>query len=210
MLKDYYVILGVPRDADRKEIHKAYRMLVRRCHPDACTKGDLEQFIEVQEAYDVLCDDMKRRQYDRILAQAQCLPLRHTFSSTLNLDQTKFKEPGSEVHNLVDDFFHHLFGAPPGSPDQDGMQLILNPEEAVQGGTFHIDMRIPETCPECKARSMVQIFCERCQGLGSILVLKKIKVMVPPGVTRGSELIVSIDDNDMEQKVRVVVCIQPS
>jgi len=61
--KDYYKVLGVPKDAATAEIKKAYRKLARQFHPDA-NKGDPkaeERFKEISEAYDVLADDKRRK-----------------------------------------------------------------------------------------------------------------------------------------------------
>jgi molecular chaperone DnaJ len=62
MSKDLYQILGVGREADAKEIKKAYYALAREKHPDK--GGNAEEFKEIQHAYDVLSDDGKRRMYD--------------------------------------------------------------------------------------------------------------------------------------------------
>ncbi|KNB49230.1 molecular chaperone DnaJ [Streptomyces caatingaensis] len=64
--KDYYKALGVPKDAGEAEIKKAYRKLAREFHPDA-NKGDAaaeERFKEISEAYDVLADPKRRKEYD--------------------------------------------------------------------------------------------------------------------------------------------------
>ncbi|MDT8335615.1 MAG: DnaJ domain-containing protein, partial [Desulfurivibrionaceae bacterium] len=63
---DYYEILGVDRNADQAAIKKAYRKLALKYHPDK-TKGDKaseEKFKEISEAYAVLSDPQKRKQYD--------------------------------------------------------------------------------------------------------------------------------------------------
>src|SRR4030042_290332 len=66
-MKDYYRILGVPEDASDEEVRSAFRKLAFQHHPDTCT-GDKEQaearFKEINEAYGVLGDAGKRRQYD--------------------------------------------------------------------------------------------------------------------------------------------------
>lgn len=67
MPRDYYEVLGVPRNASEADIKKAYRRLARQYHPDR-NPGDKQaeaRFKEVQEAYDVLNDKTKRAQYDR-------------------------------------------------------------------------------------------------------------------------------------------------
>src|SRR6201994_3234374 len=67
MAQDYYEILGVDRKADTEEIRKTYRRLARKHHPDL-NPGDKsaeERFKKVQEAYDVLSDDEKRKVYDQ-------------------------------------------------------------------------------------------------------------------------------------------------
>ena len=66
--KDYYQILGVSRDADEKEIKRAFRRLARQCHPDV-KPGDAgaeERFKEINEAHEVLSDPEKRSKYDRL------------------------------------------------------------------------------------------------------------------------------------------------
>ena len=65
--RDYYEVLGVGKDADAKEIKKAYRKLAMQYHPDK-NPGDKdaeEKFKEINEAYEVLSDEEKRSTYDR-------------------------------------------------------------------------------------------------------------------------------------------------
>merc|ERR1719297_712639 len=66
LLKDYYSILGVAKNANQKDIKKAYYQLAKKYHPDT-NKDDphaMKKFQEVSEAYEVLSDDSKRSQYD--------------------------------------------------------------------------------------------------------------------------------------------------
>ena len=66
--KDFYKILGVPEKATAEEIKKAYRKLAKTHHPDA-NRGDpkaTERFKEIGEAYSVLSDAAKRKQYDQM------------------------------------------------------------------------------------------------------------------------------------------------
>lgn len=64
MPKDYYEILGVPKNTGDDEIKRAYRRLAHQYHPDK-NKGDDKKFKEINEAYQVLGNKEKREQYDR-------------------------------------------------------------------------------------------------------------------------------------------------
>ncbi len=71
--KDYYKILGVPKDATEKDIKTAYRKLARKLHPDVNPndKSAQEKFKDVNEAYEVLSDSDKRKKYDTLGANWQ-------------------------------------------------------------------------------------------------------------------------------------------
>jgi len=62
-MKNYYQILGVNKDASQSEIKKAYRKLSKQYHPDVNPQGE-DKFKEIVEAYDILGDEGKRKQYD--------------------------------------------------------------------------------------------------------------------------------------------------
>jgi curved DNA-binding protein len=65
--RDYYDVLGVPRDASADDIKRAYRKLARKNHPDVSKEPDAEdRFKEISEAYEVLRDPEKRERYDRL------------------------------------------------------------------------------------------------------------------------------------------------
>src|SRR6184192_3886861 len=70
--KDYYQVLGVPKNASQADIKKAYRKLAQQHHPDANAgnKDAEERFKEVSAAYDVLGDAAKRKEYDGVREMA--------------------------------------------------------------------------------------------------------------------------------------------
>ena len=64
---DYYVLLGVARNASRETIRQAFRTLARRYHPDAATGASAEKFRDIVAAYETLSDAARRRVYDASL-----------------------------------------------------------------------------------------------------------------------------------------------
>jgi DnaJ-class molecular chaperone len=67
---DYYQVLGVDPDAELRTIRSAYRRLARRYHPDVARNKDAgRRFLVIQEAYEVLSDPERRREYDQLIAK---------------------------------------------------------------------------------------------------------------------------------------------
>ena len=70
MPKDYYIVLGVGRDANLNKIKKAYRRVAKKYHPDIRrSQESAEKFHEIREAYETLGDEAKRRRYDEELTR---------------------------------------------------------------------------------------------------------------------------------------------
>ena len=101
---NYYVILGVPHDADTDTIRSAFRALARRYHPDAGEGASADRFREVLAAYETLSHPARRGQYDRILRAAR--PAVAQFVEPLRPDAAP--EPmlrprhGEEIHPRYD------------------------------------------------------------------------------------------------------------
>ncbi|MER3536822.1 MAG: molecular chaperone DnaJ [Thermus sp.] len=128
-MKDYYAILGVPRNATQEEIKRAYKRLPRQYHPDVNKSPEAEErFKEINEAYAVLSDPEKRRIYDQYgTTQAPPPP------PPGGWDFSEF-----EVEDFSD-FFQSLFGAGLfGNRPRRGRdlraELPLSLEEAYRGG----------------------------------------------------------------------------
>ncbi|MBI3926271.1 MAG: J domain-containing protein [Armatimonadetes bacterium] len=202
--KDYYRILGVSRNADEKEIKKAYRKLARQCHPDL-HPGDQQaerRFREINEAYETLSDKDSRVRYDRFGANwkrapsgaggsAPTGPFDFNFSySTMNdFDFSGFSD-------LFEDSLGGRRGArrnpfqsnaPPADRVED---LEVSLEEALRGTTRSFQVQRSQACSGCRGVGVTGQgrVCSRCRGRGEEKVQKTLEVKIPPGVTDGSKI----------------------
>jgi curved DNA-binding protein len=143
--KDYYQVLGVPRDADHDAIRRAYRKLARKYHPDLNPDSEAEErFKGLGEAYEVLSDPDKRERYDRLGAN-----WREQEQETPEADFEEFftrQGFGSDDPRVEfsDDLFERLFGGGAGGRaggrtgglrgyDREAL-LELSLEDAQEGG----------------------------------------------------------------------------
>jgi curved DNA-binding protein CbpA len=72
---DYYEVLQVSQNAEPETIHRVYRIMAARFHPDNPQTGDSERFLLLNDAYDTLADPEKRASYDTARRVAECQPL---------------------------------------------------------------------------------------------------------------------------------------
>lgn len=181
--KDYYSILGVDEKATQDEIKKAYRRLARRYHPDVSKEEGAEQkFKEVGEAYEVLRDEEKRREYDQLRTLGAQGP-GGAFRPPPGWEAaTHFQEGGAGGD--FSDFFEALFGRGGGfrrRHAQGGfsmrgedvhVELPLLLEEAFSGVEQTVELRVP-------AADEYGLITHRS---------KKLKVKIPAGTGDGQML----------------------
>ncbi|MBX6753548.1 DnaJ C-terminal domain-containing protein [Thermorudis peleae] len=214
--KDYYKILGVPRDADEKTIKEAYRRLARKYHPDM-NKGDPqaeEKFKEINEAYEVLKDPEKRARYDRFGADWERYQ-QTTGASASDFSEWLFGQRGTGTTaerrgtsgTGFSDFFDMLFGdlsdlfggmatrdrARPRTRPQRGQdyehQIDVSLREAYHGATRRITVTVDERCQACNGTGLDgRGICPVCGGTGYISRSKTLEVKIPAGVREGSRI----------------------
>lgn len=170
--RDYYDILGVEKNSSDEELKKAYRKLARQHHPDLHTgdpqkKSAEEKFKEVNEAYETLSDQEKRKRYDMFgHAGAQ---------QGQGFDG--FNGGGGGFGDVFNDIFEDFFGGQRGGgrPERGNdlqYNLDLTFEEAVYGKEAKLKIPRWETCGDCKgtgAKSAASIkTCPSCKGAGQL------------------------------------------
>ncbi|MDX6223066.1 MAG: molecular chaperone DnaJ [Frankiales bacterium] len=179
--KDYYAALGVTKNATAADVKKAYRKLAQQHHPDR-NKGDAtaeEKFKEVSEAYSVLSDDAKRKEYDEARSLFGSGRLRSTPSGTGGSSSTfDFGDllGGAGAGGGLGDLFGGLFGGAGRRTSQPRRgaditsEVTLDFAEAVEGATVPLRMTTPASCPTChgsgaKPGTMPRV-CPVCSGTG--------------------------------------------
>ena len=174
--RDYYEVLGLPRQATPEEVKKAYRQAALKYHPDRNPgdKASEEKFKESAEAYSVLIDPDKRAVYDRFGHDG----LRHEgFGGFSGFDPSTFEDFEDILGNFFGFSFGDLFGGRSrrgrGRPGRDlALELELSLEEAAAGLEKEIPVSRAERCPDCQGSGLQpgthKTSCPACQGRGQL------------------------------------------
>ena len=215
--RDYYEVLGVDKNADDAALKKAYRKLAKKYHPDV-NPGDKDaeaKFKEATEAYTILSDPDKRRQYDQF---------GHAAFENGGAGGAGgfggFDFNGADMGDIFGDIFGDLFGggsrgrrANNGPMKGANLRARVNItfEEAVFGCEKELEIvlkdegttcqivytqqsmfgmvRNVQTCPECHGTGkVIKEKCTSCRGTGYTSSRKKIQVSVPAGIDNGQSI----------------------
>ena len=173
---DYYEVLGVPKNADEKEIKKAYRSMARKYHPDVCKEpGAEERFKEVNEAYSVLSDAQKRQQYDQLGHDTFTSASKGQYSNTGGFHGgSGFSADFSGFGDIFDFFGGGFGGHRPQGPARGGdllMKMEITLDDAVFGADREIEVLHNEPCQPCNgtgSETKKANPCSRCGGSGQM------------------------------------------
>ncbi|MCX8075902.1 MAG: DnaJ domain-containing protein [Aquificaceae bacterium] len=215
-IKDYYRILGVDKKASKEDIKRAYRRLAKEWHPDLNPDPEAkERFRDINEAYHILSDDEKRREYDRILHSG---------------DEKGYRDFMEYIQDFLESVWQGIRGAPKPKRGQDiRLKIELTLEEAGFGTEKDIEydrwvdcpncegkgyagelqkevchacggsgrrvsgmFNFPRPCSVCKGRGyIIKNLCSVCGGRGRVAKRGMVRVCIPPGSEEGDVLKVS-------------------
>ncbi|MFW5890968.1 MAG: DnaJ C-terminal domain-containing protein [bacterium] len=167
MKKNYYEILGIDKKSDQDTIKKAYRKLAVKYHPDKNPKNKKaeEKFKEINEAYSVLSDSKKRKQYD-------------TFGS-INNNMNDFQD--IDIENIMNMHFNNFRNR---NRDRNDVviQVELTAKEAFEGCKKELNFKILDICHKCKGKKHTEKGsldkCKECNGSGSIKIVNGHQIVI--------------------------------
>lgn len=171
--RDYYEVLGVDKNADDAALKKAYRVLAKKYHPDM-NPGDKEaeaKFKEASEAYAILSDPEKRRQYDQF---------GHAAFEGPGGGSGGFDFSGADFSDIFGDIFGDFFGGRRSRQSNGPMKganlrtsVRITFEEAVFGCEKEIELVVKENCKTCGGNGAKPgtspETCTKCGGKGQVV-----------------------------------------
>jgi molecular chaperone DnaJ len=184
--KDYYKVLGVPKNASAADIKKAYRKLAQKHHPDANpgNKEAEERFKEISAAHDVLGDPEKRKQYDQVRDMAASgvggfggFGGPGPGGGNVRVEGVPFEDVG-DLGDLFSVFTGRGRGRGRGRAETRGADLEtevrVSFDEAMAGTTIPLRIQGPAPCPTCGGSGAEPgtrpTTCPACGGSGSVAV----------------------------------------
>ena len=179
---DYYETLGVSKSASKDDIKSAYRKLAKKYHPDNKETGNEAKFKEVQEAYDILYDDQKRRTYDQF-GHAAFEQGAGGAGGGNPFSGFGFGDEGVDLGDIFSSFFgggarrSSGSNAGPRKGNDSLLRVKVDFMDTILGRDIEIPVEVDEKCPRCngtgaKDASSIKT-CPHCNGKGYIRVQRR-------------------------------------
>lgn len=227
MAKSYFAILGISPNATTDEVRSAFRRLAKEFHPDHYDEGS-ERFQEIQEAYSVLGNSRRRREYEqnirkrppktgiRPVAYPEPEPLIPE-ESPVDMGEISPVRSFQSFTPSFDELFDWLWrnfsslGQPKSGRVQNlNLEVTLSPEQARRGGNARILVPARAVCPTCRGYGGVGPYeCLRCAGEGVIAGEMPVSVAFPPGLTKEHAVMIPLDRFGI-RNVHLTVLFRPT
>ena len=203
MSKDYYKILGIAEFETADNIKTAYRKLARQWHPDIAgdSKEAILRFKEINEAYEILSNKVKKEEYDRARRfYNYAKSSTSDYSNKTKAQETsRDKEKKSKNFNFNwEDFItkkqtKSSYKKEENLPPKRGQDVFTEIEitvfEALSGTIKTINMLQSQVCPKCKGKKFANgSICNHCHGKGEISNYKKFSVKIPAEIKDKSKI----------------------
>lgn len=195
--KPYYLILGVSRNESPSGIRAAYRDLVKKLHPDVAGERSTRALQEVIEAYDVLSDPQRRREYNDALRRAEdgeVVVVQQGKPGPIVRSPANIVRDRADIHPsfeaMCDRFLRNFTGiAVPKSEHLEGLnfEVLLTAQESLLGCVVPVSVPVFERCPQCGGSGRDWVFpCTYCQQQGMIEKEEFVRIRIPPRAPSGS------------------------
>jgi molecular chaperone DnaJ len=207
MRKNYYLILRLAPEATSDQVRSAYRRRALELHPDLTGLGS-DQFLELQEAYDVLSDPVRREIYDReteeipirrmeaVRPPETVIPRRHRGEPLVTDRPLREPEDMSLFGSFetfspsLDEVFDRLWSnfnllARPKAERLESLnvEVPLSPQQAFAGGQVRIMVPARLVCPACRGHGSIGPYaCSCCEGHGAMTGEYPVRVSYPAGL----------------------------
>ena len=193
----YYMILGVSNTESPSGIRAAYRDLAKRMHPDVAGHQATRAFQDVTEAYGVLSDPQRRREYNNTLKRAadgdEISERRRPPEPLIRQPVTILGHPESirpSFDAMYQRFLRNFTGIDvPKSEQLEGLnfEVILTADESERGCVVPVDVPVFRPCPKCGGSGRAWVYpCAYCRQQGMIEGEERLSIRIPPMAASGS------------------------
>lgn len=227
MAKSYFAILGISPNASVDEIRSAFRRLAKEYHPDHYA-GSSERFRDIQEAYAVLGNSRRRREYEqsirKVPIKTSLRPSTYTGPEPLIPEKRpvdigdispvrsfqSFTPSFDEIFDWLWRNFSDLTQPKSARVQNLTLEVTLTPDQARRGGNARVMVPAQAVCPTCRGRGGVGIYeCTRCAGEGVISGEIPVSVAFPTGLTKDHAVMIPLNRFGI-RNVHITVLFRPT
>ncbi len=211
MAKSYFAILEISSNATPDEVQSAYRRLAKAYHPDHY-EGGSEPFQQIQEAYSILGNPVKRKAYEKTLSTFRIRRTPDLWSAPepeplipesgpVDMGEISpvrsfdtFSPSFDEIFDWLWNNFSTVSRPKSGRIQNLTLKVPLTRDQAWRGGNARIMVPARSICPTCRGYGSIGYYeCHRCAGEGAITGEVPISVAFPPGLTKDHSVVIQLD-----------------